>query len=186
MPLRNNEVYLYTVNNWDVILAESSGVALIERGPWLYVVERGTGTLYTVAFVLGLLVPFLGIGGTAIFLATESFLAGGGIAILVISCVFGLWRTIRTIRLRGTLPLERLTVIVVFDRQRQVLCNAAGQPIAPLAGIILKRRMQLASSSRALHLYWPGGSMCLARGNPFGGGIGPIHARLQHALGMPH
>jgi len=173
------------VEHPDTILADSSGFAVIERGPSLYVVNRRTGGLYTLAFVLGLLVPFLGIGGTATVWTTGSLLAGAGIAIVVIGFVFGLWRTIQTIRLRKTLPLEQLTVVVSFDRQRQVMCNAAGQPIAPLAGITLKRQMQLASSSPALHLYWAGGSMCLARGNPFGGGIGPLEASLRHALGLP-
>ena len=178
------------MNNEEVVLASASGVAVIERGPWLYVVDRRTGGLYTVVFVLCLMFPAFMIGGVVLGLAagSELFVLAGVLVVFAAACALGIWRAIRTIRVRGARPLAQSTLLVSFDRQGGVLCNGAGQPVASLAGIALQRKMQITSSSPALHLFWGGaaaGEICLVKGNPFRGGVGPIEDALRHGLRLP-
>ena len=52
-----------------------------------------------------------------------------------------------------------------------------------LAQVQIHRKWQLGSSSPALELRWPGGSVLLVSGNPFAGGIAAIESAL-HAHGI--
>jgi len=176
------------MNHADVVLAESSGVALIERGPRIYVVDRGTRGFYTAGFVAGLIALIVGINGIVqlvlVAMGEGGIVPFGAIALTIGALAgVGLWRIVVTIRKRRGLSLEQLGAVVIVDRQQGMLCNGAGQPIAPLGGVAVTRKMQVTSSSPALHLSWPGGGVCVARGNPFAGGIGPIEAGLRQSLG---
>jgi len=173
----------------DALLAESSGVAIIERGALLYIIDRGTRGLYTAGFVGGLIAVIVGITGLVqlvlVVMGAGGILPLGAIALTIGALAgMGLWRVVVTIRKRRALPLEQLTALAIVDRQQGILCNPAGQPLAPLASVSLSRKMQLASSSPVLQLSWPGGALCVVRGNPFAGGIDAVEAGLRQVLGQ--
>lgn len=166
------------------MIARASGVGLLEQDGKLHVVDLGTRWAYTVGFVVGLLAFIIGAFGLAqIVLA---LIGSGGLLLLgavfaAVAVVFGtvLWLIIKHVRSRNAAPLGALPVSVIFDLPAGQLCSAAGQPLAPLAEVRLRRKFQVTSSSRALELCWNGGSMVLVRGNPFAGGIDPIEDALR-------
>jgi hypothetical protein len=63
------------------------------------------------------------------------------------------------------------------------LRDAERRELAPLESIRWARTFQLASSSRALTLTWPAGSLVLARGNPFGDSVDEFVDALE-SLGV--
>lgn len=70
--------------------------------------------------------------------------------------------------------------ICIIDTRRKELLQGDGRRIAPLESVQMKRKMQITSSSPALFLEWPGGSLLLVRGNPFSGGTGPLEHLLKN------
>lgn len=64
------------------------------------------------------------------------------------------------------------------------LLDAERRELASLESVRLARSFQLTSSSKALTLTWPTGSLVIARGNPFGDSIDDCVAALE-ALGVP-
>ena len=173
-----------------MVLAESGGITVIESGPRIFVASRGTHGWYTARFVFALFLLIGGGGGLALLV---EFLGspGGNLAVALAPLVLGsvggvgLWRAIVTIRRRRGLSLVDLNTIIAFDRSRRLVCDAAGNPVASVDGARLRCRMQLASSSQALHVEWDGGAVCIARGSPFAGSVGPIENALRHSVGLP-
>jgi len=64
-----------------------------------------------------------------------------------------------------------------------LLLDAERRELAPLESVRLTRTFQLTSSSRALMLTWPSGSVVIARGNPFADSIDDCAAALE-SLGL--
>ncbi|MBW2453732.1 MAG: hypothetical protein JRI68_04445 [Deltaproteobacteria bacterium] len=171
-------------------ITRASGVGLIEQDGKLYAVDLGTGWAYTMGFVLGLITFIFGAFGTVQLVLAIA--GAGGLAVL--GAIFvpiaaatgvGLWLVVRHVQRRHAAPLGSLPVIVVFDFAAGQLCAATGQPLAPLAQVQLGHKLQLGSSSKALELRWPGGSVALVRGNPFAGGSSAIEDALgSRGLGV--
>ncbi len=63
------------------------------------------------------------------------------------------------------------------------LLDADRRELAALDALRVARTFQVASSSRALTLSWPSGSLVIARGNPFGDSVDEIESALQ-SLGV--
>jgi hypothetical protein len=63
------------------------------------------------------------------------------------------------------------------------LLDAERRELSPLESLRFSRSFQLASSSRALTLTWPTGSLIIARGDPFGDSIDDFVAALE-SLGL--
>lgn len=170
------------------ILAEVGGVAVAELGPLVVVVDRGTGPLATVAFVLGVLaVVFGGFGavtlaltataGTALPWWLSSIFLLVGIAFA--GAALGVVGRIRGARTR---PLSGYRPVATFDRARRVYVDADGVVVATLDQVRFQSRAQLASSSRMLVAVTPDGARILKRGNPFSGGLGNVEAVLTAAV----
>jgi hypothetical protein len=170
------------------ILAEVGGVAVAELGPLVVVVDRGTGPLATIAFVLGVLaMVFGGFGavtlaltattGTALpwWLGSIFLLVGIGFA----GAALGVVGRIRSARTR---PLSGYRPVATFDRARRVYVDADGRVVAALDQVRFQSRAQLASSSRTLVAMTPDGARVLKRGNPFSGGLGNLEAVLTAAV----
>jgi hypothetical protein len=140
--------------------------------------------------VLSLLVVIGSVG--AVSLAVQAFDSPGTYVLgLLISIAFvtgaglGLSWCLKNIRERRTRGVEELQTIAAFDRSSGMVLGNDGSAIASIDGAHLQKRMQVASSSRALHLVWHGGSICLARGTPFSGSVGPIEEALYRAVNLP-
>lgn len=170
------------------ILAEVGGLAVAEQGPLIVVVDRGTGPLATVAFVLGIvaLVPG-GFGAVTLVLS-----AAGGAAIpwwvasmfVLVGIVFAAAAFAVISRIRGakTKPLSGYRPVAIFDRAQRVFVDADGVAVAPLHQVRFERRTQLTSSSPMLVAVTPAGTVTLKRGNPFNGGLGNLDDVLTTAV----
>jgi hypothetical protein len=156
------------------VVAEHGGLVIAERGPLVIVVDRGTGSTATGAFVMGVLAVVVG-GFGAVTLTVPSnvpwwlgatFL-GAGVAFAGITLA-----AIRRIRHTRTRPLNTYRPVAVFDRAHRVYADADGIPVTHLDHVRFQTRTQFASSSPALVAVTPKGTRVLKRGNPFNGGIG--------------
>lgn len=166
------------------LIARASGVGLFEQAGKLYAVELGTGWAYTAGFVLGLITFILGAFGAVqmvLALTGSSGIWLLGLVLLGVAAVTGtlLWMIVRHVRRRHAAPLGSLPIAIIFDLPAGQLCNGAGQALAPLSAVRVRFKFQITSSSRALEVCWPGGSVELVRGNPFAGGLGAIVSALR-------
>lgn len=166
------------------IVAEIGGLAVVEQGSLVTIVDRGTGALATAAFVLTVVaVDFGGFGavtlaltatnGTTLprWLSTILLLVGVAVA----GAVFGLVRQIRGATAK---PVSGYRHVAIFDRGHRVFVDADGVVVAPLDQVRLDTRTQLASSSPMLVAVTPAGGRIHKRGNPFNGGLGHLEAVL--------
>ena len=170
------------------ILAESASVAVFQKGDQVIVARRGTGGWSTAAFVFGLMTLFGTVGTYVMWNDSTGDPETKWIPTLVTGVAglvggAGLGWALHVLRSRRGLPLAQLSAVVILDGTRRLVCDGGGNPLAPFDGVRLNRRMQVTSSYRALHLEWEGGSICVARGTPFAGTVGPIESVLQHMLG---
>jgi hypothetical protein len=155
-------------DNGRFVLAES-------EGRLLFLERRGLIPAWAI-FVVGLLTVIFAINGGLLLwfgaLAGDARL-GVGLGMLVAGLLAG-WgcaALVRRRRARNQRGLDPSEAIVVLDRPAGVLRDRAGRVLAPLDQVRFVRRMQLTSSSRALHAVWPGGDWAVYRGDPFAGGI---------------
>lgn len=166
------------------VLAEAGSVVVVEDGPRVLVVERNTGALTTVAFVLGVLALVFGGFGLVTLVASSDVSAAvsaGGI-VVGLAAAGAVVATRRAIQRQHDRPLTEQPPIAVFDRERQVLLDAGGQTVAPLSEVEIRSKMQATSSSPKLVAATPNGDVLLARGNPFSGGLGDLESVLDAAL----
>ncbi|MET0475582.1 MAG: hypothetical protein ABW001_13210 [Mycobacterium sp.] len=174
------------------IVVEVGGLAVAEHGPLILLVDRGTGSRATLAFVLGVLAMVLGGFGLATLLLTVT---GGetppwwlGAIFLFVGIAFaGAACTVASrMRAARTRPLSSYRPVAVFDRARRVFLDADGDVVAHLDQIRIQTRTQMTSSSPALVASTPAGIRILKRGNPFNGGVGDLDTVLNRLLfGQP-
>lgn len=162
------------------VVAESSGIAVVQQDGTLWVVDRKTGWVSTAIFVTGLNAGIGLLGGFSL-LFTVGW-AGLFPMLFGVVGVAGLLAILRWKRSREAAPLESLTVLCAVDPSRRAITDASGQPIASFDQVELKRAFQVTSSSPALELHHPGGKILLVRGNPFGGGIEDVEEVLKKQL----
>jgi len=151
-------------------IATCGGYEMVEVGPRIYFIDRGTGAHAIALFVLGLLVGLTGINGV-VQLSLGNVIAG-----LIIGGVGGLFAAVfvlvlRARRRRLALRWDQHAPLAFIDRQTGSAHDGAGQPIAPLAQVAFAPVFQIASSSQALAMKLPGGEIVIARGSPFSGSI---------------
>lgn len=162
------------------VVAEVGDLVVAEQGPLVVVIDRGTGPLVTIAFVVGLLaLVFGGFGAVALAApGTVPWWLGVAFAIAGIAFAGIALAVVGRIRNARTRPLSCHRPIAVFDRARRVYADADGIAVAPLDHVRFQNRMQLASSSPSLVAITPNGTRILKRGNPFNGGVGNLAAVL--------
>lgn len=161
------------------ILADTGGLLVADDGRRVVVIDRRTGALSSLAFILGVIsVVGLGFGLVATFTALPSrsmgiaFLSGGLLpAVLTLVAV-------RAIRMRRARPPAQCRPVAVLDRKLGVFSYPDG-PLLPLDQVRFERRLQIGSSSPKLVAISPAGTYVVKRGNPFDGGIGRIDEILD-------
>ncbi len=162
------------------IVVDTGGLLVTDDGRRVLVVDRRTGALTTVAFVLGIGTLVVGgFGLVALFSAIGKpvaavFLAAGS----VLACLTLL--VVRKIRQRRRRPLSQCRPVCVIDRKLG-LFSCRGGALIQLDQVRFARGMQIGSSSPKLVAITPGGTVVLKRGNPFDGGIGNVDEVLNAA-----
>lgn len=157
-------------------LADNGRFVLAEaEGRLLFIERRGLIPAWAI-FVVGLLTVILAVnGGVQLWFGVQAgdvrIVVGLGLAAAGALAGFGCAALLRRRRLRNQRGLDAAEAIVVLDRPAGVLRDAAGRVLAPVDRVRFVQRMQVTSSSRALHVAWPGGDRAVYRGDPFVGGI---------------
>ncbi|HJT91670.1 MAG TPA: hypothetical protein VJ777_06960 [Mycobacterium sp.] len=165
------------------VIAEVGGSVVAEQGPLVLVIDRRTGPLSVLAYVLGVMTLVTG-GFGAVALLTSTPSAAVGAAFLAVGLVVAgaTLATLRSIRRRRSKPLHSYEPVAVFDRERRVFVDGSGSVVAPLDQVLFQRAMQITSSSPKLVAVTPNGTRVLKRGNPFSGGIGNLDEVLTVAV----
>jgi hypothetical protein len=161
-----------TTPNEPRVLADTGGLVVTDDGRRVLVIDRGTGPLTIVAFVLGVIALVVGgFGAVALF----SLSTGLGAAFLAVGVAVagGALFTLRAIRRRRNQPLHACRPVAVIDRKLG-LFSYAGGAIVSLDQVRFQKKLQVGSSSPKLVAVLPGGTRVLKRGNPFDGGIGNV------------
>lgn len=154
------------------ILADTGGLVVADDGRRVLVIDRGTGPLTIVAFVLGVVALTVGGFGAVALFALSTGLGAAFLAVGVVAAA-GAAFAVRTLRRRRARPLHECRPVAVIDRKLG-LFSYAGGAVVQLDQVRFQRRMQLGSSSPKLVAMMPGGTRVLKRGNPFDGGIGNV------------
>ncbi|MGV0720505.1 hypothetical protein ABQF17_18240 [Mycolicibacterium elephantis] len=168
------------------VLTDTGGLVVTDDGRRVLVIDRGTGPLAVLAFVLGVLALVAGgFGAVALFTGAPSralgavFVAAG---VVLAASAFVMVRKIRRHRRR---PLHECRPVAVIDRKLG-LFSYRGGAVVQLDQVRFARRLQIGSSSPKLVAVTPGGTKVLKRGNPFDGGVGGVDEILTAvAQGRP-
>ncbi|MFN8226026.1 MAG: hypothetical protein U0R18_04795 [Mycobacterium sp.] len=161
------------------ILADTGGLLVTDDGRRVVVIDRRTGALSTLAFVLGvitLVVAGFGLVATLTDMPSRplgiAFLGAGLLAAVLT------FLTVRAIRARRARPPGECRPVAVLDRKLG-LFSYPNSPLLPLDQVRFERRIQIGSSSPKLIAVSPAGTYVIKRGNPFDGGIGRIDEMLD-------
>jgi hypothetical protein len=151
-------------------IATCNGYEVIEDGPRLYFIDRATNGFTIALFVLGLITLIAGLNGVVWAVSRQLLLSA---ILLGVAGVFGsiFVLVLRARRRRASRAWNELGALAFIDRQTGVAHDGGGQAVAPLGHVTFAPVFQLGSSSKALALKHPGGSIVIARGSPFGGSI---------------
>ncbi len=156
------------------ILADTGGLLVTDDGRRVLVIDRCTGALTTIAFVLGVLTLVVGGFGLAALVADTPSRAVGwtflGVGLVVAALAV---LAMRKVRGRRKQALSRCRPVAVIDRKLG-LFSYRGGALVQLDQVRFARRLQIGSSSPKLVAVTPGGTLVLKRGNPFDGGIGNV------------
>ena len=154
------------------ILADTGGLVVTDDGRRVNVIDRATGGLAILAFVLGVIALVVGgFGAVTLVMGVPARMLGAiflavGLAVAAVVAV-----VVRTIKSRRTRPLGSCRSVAVLDRKLN-LFTVSGGALLPLDQIRFERRFQIGSSSPKLVAIAPNGIHVLKRGNPFDGSIG--------------
>ncbi len=168
-------------------IATCGGYELLEDGPRLLFVQRGTGGYDIALFVFGLLV-FIGSGNAVVQIVLAAQGTVPPIVAVIMTAIVALFVVALVLvvcgrRARKARAANELPVILILDRQQGAVCDAGGRAIAPLSGAVVREAFQLGSSSKALEIACGAGVFTIARGSPFSGSIDDIaHALRQRGL----
>jgi hypothetical protein len=166
-----------------MILARCNGVELVRRDGEVWIVVRPAPP--TVAlFVLWLVAAITAINALVQAMVAVRGGAGHAIAAAVLIAVAALAGGIAVLvrrygKRRAAVEPRPLFILDVAGKR---LCDPQGRVLAPLQAVSVAQTMQLASSSAALTLRWPGGTSVIARGSPFGESVDGCEAVLRAQL----
>lgn len=161
------------------ILIDTGGLLVTDDGRRVLVIDRRTGGLTTVAFVLGVLTLVVGgFGLVALVAGTLSPTVGAIFLAVGVGLAVATFLVVRTIRSRRKQPLNRCRPVAVIDRKLG-LFSYRGGALVQLDQVQFARKLQIGSSSPKLVAATPGGTLVLKRGNPFDGGIGAVDELLN-------
>ncbi|BBY84119.1 hypothetical protein MPUL_52770 [Mycolicibacterium pulveris] len=168
------------------MLADTGGLVVTDDGRRVLVIDRGTGPLAVLAFVLGVLTLVIGgFGAVALVTGTPSQALGAAFVAAGAVLAASAFVVVRRIRRNRRRPLHECRPVAVIDRKLG-LFSYRGGAIVQLDQVRFARRLQIGSSSPKLVAVTPGGTKVLKRGNPFDGGVGGVDAVLTAiAQGRP-
>jgi hypothetical protein len=161
------------------VLVDTGGLLVTDDGRRVLVIDRRTGALAVIVFVLGVLAMVVG-GFGVVALFTMSSSLGAAFLGVGAAAAGGAAFAFRVIRRRRAQPLHACRPVAVIDRKLGIFSYAGGA-IVPLDQVRFQRKMQVGSSSPKLVAVTPGGTRVLKRGNPFDGGIGNVDQLLTAA-----
>lgn len=156
------------------ILADTGGLLVTDDGRRVLVIDRCTGALTTIAFVLGVATIVVGgFGVVALVAGAPSRLlgwvfVGAGVVAAALTAL-----VVRSIRARRNQALGQCRPVAVIDRKLG-LFSYRGGALVQLDQVRFERRLQIGSSSPKLVAVTPGGTLIIKRGNPFDGGIANV------------
>ncbi|WP_172799515.1 hypothetical protein [Mycobacterium sp. IS-3022] len=161
------------------VLADTGGLVVTDDGRRVLLVDRGTGPLTVLAFVLGILTLVVaGFGVVAVLSGVPSRALGAAfvaVGVALAAVTFVIVRKFRRMRCR---PLHECRPTAVLDRKLG-LFSYRGGALVQLDQVRFARKFQIGSSSPKLVALTPGGSKVLKRGNPFDGGVGHLDELLN-------
>ncbi|BBY42935.1 hypothetical protein [Mycolicibacterium celeriflavum] len=161
------------------VLADTGGLVVTDDGRRVLLVDRGTGPLTVLAFVLGVVTLVVaGFGVVAVLSGVPSRALGAvfvavGVALAVVTFVI-----VRKFRRMRSRPLNECRPAAVLDRKLG-LFSYRGGALVQLDQVRFARKFQIGSSSPKLVAVTPGGTKVLKRGNPFDGGVGHVDELLN-------
>lgn len=161
------------------VLADTGGLLVTDDGRRVVVIDRRTGALSSLAFVLGVMtVVVAGFGLVTTLTGVPP--RPVGVAFLAAGLALGLSTllVVRAIRERRARPLAACRPVAVLDRKLGLFSYPDG-PLLPMNQVRFERRVQIGSSSPKLVAVSPAGVRVIKRGNPFDGGIGRVDQVLN-------
>ncbi|MES2777621.1 MAG: hypothetical protein V4722_25810 [Bacteroidota bacterium] len=149
----------------------------------MYISKKPAQWTTTFLFVAGLLALILlanGILQLFVFNASPDTTTTPGFILAGLGILFAalFWRVMKYRKKINSTPPEKLRSICIVDLSSNKLLDAEENILSSLDSVHLLRKMQLGSSSPALKLQWNNGSLTIANGNPFSGGISAIEKVL--------
>ena len=160
------------------VLADTGGLVVTDDGRRVLVIDRGTGGLTILAFVLGVLTLVVaGFGLVALIGGVPSRALGAIFVAVGVAAGVLTYLVVRRIRRYRTRPLHECRPAAVLDRKLG-LFSYRGGALIQLDQVRFARRFQIGSSSPKLVAITPGGTKVLKRGNPFDGGVGRVDELL--------
>ncbi|WP_326546959.1 hypothetical protein QGN32_01680 [Mycolicibacterium sp. ND9-15] len=161
------------------VLADTGGLVITDDGRRVLVVDRGTGALTVLAFVLGILTLVVAGFGLTAFIAGVPSRASGAVFVAVgVALAVATTFVVRRIGRVRSRPLHDCRSAAVLDRKLG-LFSYRGGALVQLDQVRFVRKFQIGSSSPKLVAVMPGGTKVLKRGNPFDGGVGHIDELLN-------
>lgn len=164
------------------ILADTGGLVVTDDGRRVLVIDRRTGALAVLAFVLGVITLVVG-GFGCVAVVSDALPTAVSAVFLAIGLLFAAvtFMVVRKFRGRRRRPLrECRRPAAVIDRKLSLFSYCGGAVVA-LDQVRFARKLQIGSSSPKLVAITPGGTRVLKRGNPFDGGLGNVDEILRAA-----
>jgi hypothetical protein len=155
-------------------VADTGGLVVTDDGRRVLVIDRGTGALSVLVFVLGVLTTVVGgFGCVALIAAIPSRALGAMFLAAGLVLAAAAFAVVRKLRRRRSQPLNECRPVGVLDRKLG-LFSYCGGAVVSLDQVKFARRFQIGSSSPKLVAVTPGGTRVLKRGNPFDGGVANV------------
>ncbi|MCV7283318.1 hypothetical protein H7J88_27140 [Mycolicibacterium flavescens] len=161
------------------VLIDTGGLVVTDDGRRVLVIDRGTGPLTVLAFVLGVLAVVAGGFGLVALITTSPSTTVGAVFVAAgVALAVATFLVVRRIRRYRGRPLHECRPAAVLDRKLE-LFSYRGGALVQLDQVRFARKFQIGSSSPKLVAEMPGGTRILKRGNPFDGGVGNIDEVLN-------
>ncbi len=155
-------------DNGQCVLAE-------EDGRLLFLARRGLVPGWAV-YVVGLLTAIFGVNSVVLIgfgVRHHDVRVFVGLGMMIAAGLLG-WACVTLARrriARREAALDPGAALLVIDLEAGLLRDASGRELVAIDSAKFVRRMQLTSSSRALHVVWSGNERVLYRGDAFTGPI---------------
>ncbi|HEY6080228.1 MAG TPA: hypothetical protein VIW29_15550 [Polyangiaceae bacterium] len=161
------------------IVAQCNGTEIIDRGDEAWIVMKELPSpVWTIVAALLACVTFVNGTLQGIYAAVR----GGNQHVIAAVVLLGLGFAF----MKAGIGLRRAATKAAEAPGKPSLIFADGllldgerRELAPIESVRLSRSFQVTSSSRALTLKWPSGSLVVARGNPFGDSIDDCVSALE-------